>query len=319
VGEDVRDTPAGADVDGAIADAAKRVGSIHTLEKLTEITAPSSKGGLDLAGIAALMTAMRPDNSAVTASLDAANRRAEAAELRNHELMLKMMDNRQGVAAGAMPVLGELFKYMKPEHLQALLSTGTSETNWWDTLRDLAKDFAPALQAVVIKLMEQSGVATPAVRALAPHAQPTADKMSAEGPSPTTTDGGSTMPLPLNDEQQYAKGIMLEYIKAGDWPNALAALENFPGFVPSEAGPMPMGVAMISRIDPAVNPRIYIGQLLMLMPELKGMMPQAQAFIEHIQKRILADDEEAKRQDKTPPPGPAGPDLYRPTRAEGGE
>jgi hypothetical protein len=204
-----------------------------------------------------------------------------------------------------------LFKYMKPEHLQALLAPQTAETNWWDTLRDLARDFAPALQAVVVKLMEQSGVATPAMRALAPAQPPVADKMSAAGPTPSPGEGGAPMPLPLNDEQQYAKGLMLDFIKAGDWANALASLENFPGFVPSDAGPMPMGVAMISRIDPAVNPKVYIGQLLMLMPELKGFMAQAQAFIEHIQKRILADDEAAHRQENAPP------DPLRPTRAEG--
>jgi hypothetical protein len=318
--EDDRSTStSGGDVDGAITEAAKRIGNIQALEKLNDITSPN-RGGLDLAGIAALLTAMKPDNAAVTASLDAANRRAEAAEVRNHELMLKMMEGRQGLAAGAAPLFGELFKYLKPEHLSMLMNPATADKPWWETVAELAREFAPALQAVVVKLMEQSGVATPAMRALAPSSQPPeADKMSAAGPSPAPTDGGSTMPLPLNDEQQYAKGIMLEYIKGGDWPNALAALENFPGFVPSDAGPMPMGVAMISRIDPKVNPRIYIGQLLMLMPELKGLMPQAQAFIEHIQKRILADDEEAARQQNQPPPPPGGPDPYRPTRAEGGE
>lgn len=315
LGEEGREGPPPADVDGAIADAAKRIGSIQSLEKLNEITSPKG-GGIDLAGIAALMSAMRPDNSALTASLDAANRRAEAAELRNHEMMLKMMDNRQGLAAGAGPVLGELFKYMKPEHLQALLSPATPDTNWWDTIRDLARDFAPALQAIVVKLMEQSGVATPAMRALAPAQQPPADKMSVGAPSPTPGEGGTVMPIPLNEEQQYAKGLMLEYIKGGDWGNALAALENFPGFVPSDAGPMPMGVAMISRIDPAVNAKVYIGQLLMLMPELKAFMPQAQAFIEHIQKRILADDEESKRMSAAPP---GGPDPYRPTTPREGE
>jgi hypothetical protein len=313
VGEDDRAVPAGADVDSAIADAAKRVGSIQALEKLNDITSPT-RGGMDMAGIAALMTALKPDNSLLITTLDAANRRAEAAEIRTHELTLKMMEGKQGLAAGTGPILGELFKYMKPEHLQALLAPQTAETNWWDTLRDLARDFAPALQAVVVKLMEQSGVTTPAMRALAPGPDKMSGPAVGPSPSPTAGEGGTPMPMPLNEEQKFSKGLMLDFIKAGDWGNALAALENFPGFVPSEAGPMPMGVAMISRIDPAVNPKVYIGQLLMLMPELNGFLPQAQAFIEHIQKRILADDEAARKLESTPLPDP-----LRPTRTEGSE
>jgi len=311
VGEEERDIPAGADVDGAIADAAKRIGNIESLAKLKDVT-EGHRGGMDMAGIAALMTALKPDNTLLVATLDAANRRAEEAERRNHELTMKMMEGRQGLAQGAAPLLGELFKYLKPEHLSLLMNPATADKPWWETVAELAREFAPALQAVVLKVMEQSGVpVAPGARAALPPAVPS-DKMSAPGPSPATSTEGEPMPIPLNDEQLFAKGLLLDFIKAADWPNALAALENFPGFVATEAGPMPMGTAMIQRIDPKVNPKIYLGQLMMLMPEIKSLLPQAEAFIVHIQQRILADDEELRRQqsgltDRTPP------DPLRPT------
>ena len=107
-----------------------------------------------------------------------------------------------------------------------------------------------------------------------------------------------------------AKDNLVEFIKAGDFENAFAALEAFPGLMPVQGGAVPLGEFIISKIDPKVNARVYLPQLAMLIPEFKGMAPQALAFVQAIQQRILADDEAARRAEG----GPAGaPADMRPT------
>lgn len=117
------------------------------------------------------------------------------------------------------------------------------------------------------------------------------------------------MPMPLNEEQQMAKDNLVEFIKAGDFENAFAALEAFPGLMPIQGGAVPLGEFIISKIDPKVNARVYLPQLAMLIPEFKGMVPQALAFVQAIQQRILSDDEAARRADS----GAGAPTDMRPT------
>ena len=119
------------------------------------------------------------------------------------------------------------------------------------------------------------------------------------------------MPIQLNEEQKMSKGMMLDFIKAGDFPNAYAALINFPMSIPTPEGIVPFGDFLIGRIDPAVQPRIYLPQFMAILPELKGMMPQADAFIKHIQDRIVLEDEEARRRAAAGP----GSDEPRPSGA----
>ena len=103
------------------------------------------------------------------------------------------------------------------------------------------------------------------------------------------------MPMPLNEEQVMAKDNLVEFIKAGDFENAFAALEAFPGLMPVPGGAVPLGEFILSKIDPKVNARVYLPQLAMLIPEFKGLAPQALAFVQAVQRRILDDDEAARR------------------------
>ncbi|MGH8743851.1 MAG: hypothetical protein ACREUY_06180, partial [Burkholderiales bacterium] len=289
-----------------IAESARKIGNVVALGKMVEFGRNAPMHG----GVTPeLLAALKPDMSAFTAMLDASNRRAEQAEQRNHELVLKMMDQKTGVAAGAGPLMGELFKYLKPQHLEMLLNPAQPESNWLDTLRELAKDFAPALQMVVARLIEQSGIARPAGPPVPAMALPAAGETPPTPPPPTALREGSAMPLQLAPEGEYAKKLLLEYIKTADWHNALAALDTFPAFVPGPTGMMPVGPALLNAIDPTVHARIYVGQLMLLMPEIASMTAEAEKFIEYIQKDILKNDEAARRQ------GPPTPEL-KPTSSE---
>jgi hypothetical protein len=77
--------------------------------------------------------------------------------------------------------------------------------------------------------------------------------------------------------------------------------------MPVQGGAVPLGEFIISKIDPKVNARVYLPQLAMLIPEFKGMVPQALAFVQAIQQRILADDEAARRAGGTDTPADMRP------------
>jgi hypothetical protein len=110
------------------------------------------------------------------------------------------------------------------------------------------------------------------------------------------------MPMALNEEHLMAKDNLVEFIKAGDFENAFAALEAFPGLMPVPGGAVPLGEFILSKIDPKVNARVYLPQLAMLIPEFKAIAPQALAFVQAVQQRILADDEAARREGGGPAP-----------------
>ena len=93
-----------------------------------------------------------------------------------------------------------------------------------------------------------------------------------------------------------AKDNLVEFIRGNDFDNAFAVLETFPGFMPVQGGAMPLGEFILTRIDPKVNARIYLPQFAMLVPEFKEIQQEALAFIQYIQKRLLADDEAAARE-----------------------
>lgn len=107
------------------------------------------------------------------------------------------------------------------------------------------------------------------------------------------------MPMELNEEQQMSKALILEFLKENDMANAYAVLANFPGFVPTPQGPVGMGEYIISRIDPAANPKVYLPQLVMLFPEMKSNIAVAVAFISFVQRKIMADDEAYRRDEQT--------------------
>ena len=117
------------------------------------------------------------------------------------------------------------------------------------------------------------------------------------------------MPMPLNEEQEMSKALILQFIGEEDYANAFATLETFPGFMPVQGGAVPMGEFIISHIDPAIRPEVYVPQLAMLFPELRGMVPRATAFVKWTQEKILRDDEAMKQAENARTGhGPMGPE-----------
>jgi hypothetical protein len=270
---------------------------------------------MKMADVAALMQAQMAPILAMT---QAAEARAQRAEERLEKMLDRVMTERTAAAPANANLFAEVFKsaVSKPELLSVLLNgTPPAETTWLDTIRDLAREFGPAVQAMIAQVMErQSMIPTPAP-ALPPGSGVPGvvpGSHAPSGPRPTAApEGDGTMPMPLNEEQQMAKDTLVEFIKAGDFQNAFAALEAFPGLMPVQGGAVPLGEFIIAKIDPKVNARVYLPQLAMLIPEFKSMAPQALAFVQAIQQRILADDEAARRAEGGT--GPGAPADMRPT------
>lgn len=290
-------------IDAELSAIMKRLGHITAVGKLAEVARPpeAPKGDGDdmkMADVAALMQAQMAPILAMT---QAAEARAQRAEERLEKMLDRVMTERTAAAPANANLFAEVFKsaVSKPELLSVLLNgTPPAESTWLDTIRDLAREFGPAVQAMIAQVLERQSVATAAlppgrgVPGVVPgHVPPS-------GPRPTAAPadmGDGTMPMPLNEEQQMAKDNLVEFIKAGDFENAFAALEAFPGLMPVPGGAVPLGEFILSKIDPKVNARVYLPQLAMLIPEFKAIAPQALAFVQTVQQRILADDEAARR------------------------
>lgn len=114
------------------------------------------------------------------------------------------------------------------------------------------------------------------------------------------------MPMPLNEEQEMSKALILDFIKKQDHANAFAVLESFPGFMPVPGGGVPMGEYIISHIDPAVKAEVYVPQLAMLFPELRQMVAEAVAFVKWTQDKIVRDDEAMKQDQNAQTQRPTG-------------
>lgn len=284
----------------------RRLGHIASVGKLTEVTrgaeAPKGDGDdMKMTDVAALMqTQMAP----LIEMAKQSETRAQRAEERLEKMLDRMMEERRGAAPVNANLFAEVFKTAvgKPEIMSLLLNgTPPPESSWLDTIRDLAREFGPAVQSMIAQVMERQGAAVAALPPSGGGASGPAHAASniPGGPRPTATPpaGDGTMPMPLNEEQQMAKDNLVEFIKMGDFDNAFAALEAFPGLMPVQNGAVPLGEFIISKIDPKVNARVYLPQLAMLIPEFKAIQPQALAFVQAIQRRILADDESARRAD----------------------
>lgn len=286
-------------IDAEISTAMKRLGHVAALSKLREVvTADDDKGkkgdgDMDMAGVAALIQAQQ---APLLEMMRQTEQRAQRAEERVEKLLEKMMDSRATQTQAQVPLFAEILKgaVSKPEVLSVLLNGAPApESNWLDTLRDVAREFAPMLQTLLAQAMNRSAGALP----LPPGGA--TDKMSVPtqpgDPSPTGTQGDGPMPMPLNEEQEMAKNMLVDFVAKGDFPNAYAVLESFPGFVPVGGTAMPLGEFIISKIDPAASPKVYLPQLGTLIPDLRKTLPQAEAFVKFIQDRIVADDEADKR------------------------
>lgn len=307
-------------IDAELSAVMRRLGHITAVGKLAEVAKaaegpPKGDGDMDMAGIAALMQAQQ---APLMAMLTAAESRAQRAEERMEKMLDRVMSERTTAAAGAQPLFAEILKTaVGNKDTLALLLNGTppAETTWLDTIRSLAQEFGPAIQGLLAQVMERQSL-TPALPpgGGAPGAVPIA---APSGPRPTATPNdtgdGNMAPMPLNEEQVMAKDNLVEFIKAGDFENAFAALEAFPGLMPVPGGAVPLGEFILSKIDPKVNARVYLPQLAMLIPEFKGLAPQALAFVQAVQRRILDDDEAARRADGGGAAGGGVPTDMRPT------
>lgn len=287
-------------IDAELSAVMRRLGHITAVGKLAEVAKaaegpPKGDGDMDMAGIAALMQAQQ---APLMAMLTAAESRAQRAEERMEKMLDRVMAERSAAAAGTQPLFAEILKTaVTNKDTLALLLNGTppAETTWLDTIRDLAREFGPAVQGLIAQIMERQAL-QPALPSGG--GAPAAIPAASHGPRPTAPSadtGDGTMPMPLNEEQVMAKDNLVEFIKAGDFENAFAALEAFPGLMPVPGGAVPLGEFILSKIDPKVNARVYLPQLAMLIPEFKGLAPQALAFVQAVQRRILDDDEAARR------------------------
>lgn len=233
-----------------------------------------------------LNTALQP----LQVMLQSAEQRAATAEQRNHELQMKLLDMANGRQASAQGSIAELVKLMPKEALAALLSPADTP-GWAEKAVDALREFGPALAQMLMEYFKPGTAGAVAAQAALPAATPT-------GPQPTETaetgGGGSrAVPIQLNAEQMEAKKMLVDCIRERDFPNAYAMIENFPGFTPTTNGPMPIGAAFLSMVDPKVTkPRIYVIQMMQLVPELSSMLDAADAFVSYVQKRLM-DDQEA--------------------------
>lgn len=303
-------------IDAELAAVAKRLGHVATIAKLKEMAEgdkPERRQGEGDEEMKpeTLLTLIQAQMAPLTAMIQASEERARRAEERAEKMLDRMLDSRKEAAAGQAPLFAEILKtaVAKPETLSLLLNGNPPpESTWLDTIRDLAKEFGPAIQAVAAQIIERNQVATTAMvpqRVVAPTGNggpvPAVPPRRSTPPEPRPTgaptqEGDGSMPMPLNEEQTMAKDNLVEFIRGNDFDNAFAVLETFPGFMPVQGGAMPLGEFILTRIDPKVNARIYLPQFAMLVPEFKEIQQEALAFIQYIQKRLLADDEAAARE-----------------------
>jgi hypothetical protein len=257
----------------------------------------------DVSGI--VENSMRP----VMAMLESANRRAEAMEQRNHELQMKLMDMAQAKTVTTQGSVGELLKLLPKEAISALLAPADAP-GWAEKAVDALREFGPALAQMLLEYFKPGAAA--AVAAAGSAALP------AHEPQPTGTapgngagEGGGRMPLQLSPEQVEAKNMLLDCIRTKDHANGYAMLENFPGFMPTVNGPLPIGTAFLGMVDPKVTkPRIYVIQMMQLVPELASCLAEADAFVAYIQQRLMADQEAYLKEQGNKRTGDPGP---RPT------
>jgi hypothetical protein len=244
--------------------------------------------------------------------LQSSERRAELAETRNHELQMKMMEmaqNRQVTTQGSM---GELLKLLPKEALSALLAPADAP-GWAEKAVDALREFGPALAQMLLEYFKPGAAAMAGggSAALPAHvAEPLPTGATAPG-----SGEGRGMPIQLSPEQVEAKNMLLDCIKTKDFDNGYAMLENFPGFMPTVNGPLPIGTAFLGMVDPKITkPRIYVIQMMQLVPELSACLAEADAFVAYIQQRLMADQEAyLKEQGKRTSGDTGGP---RPTTRE---
>lgn len=239
------------------------------------------------------------------AMMEASERRAAAAEQRNHDLQMKLMEMAGARQQGAQGSIAELIKLLPKEALGALLAPADTP-GWAEKAVDALREFGPALAQMLTDYFRPGAGAAPARAAL------TEGPESAVGaPRPTGAaegGGGGAVPIQLNPEQQEAKKMLLDCIRERDFGNAFAMVENFPGFTMTPQGPMPIGTAFLGLVDPKVTkPRIYVIHLMQLAPELKDMLDPADAFIAYVQERLMKDQEAfLAQQRRGGTPGDAG-------------
>lgn len=291
---------------GGIGDAASAVAEFALVKELREIKKGLVEGGegdgMKPADMQAMMSGML---APLTTMLESANRRAEAAEQRNHDMQMKMLDMAQNKTAAGGPVWAEMLKLLPKDAVTALLSPPEGP-GWMEHAITALREFGPALTQLIVEHFKGAPRDVTPPGALPP-ARPTETPGRDLSPSPESTGNGA-MPLTLSEEQVEAKKMLLDCIREKDFPNAYAMLENFPGFVPTHQGPMPIGPAFLGMVDPTVTrPRIYVIQMMQLAPELRDMMQEADAFIGYVQKRLMADQEAALAAERRADRPDAGP------------
>jgi hypothetical protein len=306
----------GKDVEAVIAETTRNLGNLAVAKKFKELSRDAAEDtDVNQDRMVALIAALKPDNAVMIELLRQADARAERAERDRGDMMRLLMEQRSGAQAGALPILGDLLKNVKPEVWQTLLNPAGPEPagGWVELVREVAGAIGPALRDILphVAPLLMSNLKAAGVPVRAP-ALPDGSRQVQQPPAATPEPGagGGTMPVPLTEEQEYSKTMILDFVKANDMENAFAALVAFPGMAPGPHGPMPMGDFIISRVDPGVNPRVYVPQLLMLFPELKTMLPAAEAFVRYIQNKIVKDEEAALAEERTR----GGADEPAPTR-----
>jgi hypothetical protein len=227
---------------------------------------------------------------------------------------MKMMEMASGRQQGAQSSVAELIKLLPKEALGALLSPPDAP-GWAEKAVDALREFGPALVQIIMSQFKP-GVVVPGMEGRAALTEGTPGATGAPRPTETaeTGGGGRAVPIQLNPEQMEAKKMLLDCIKERDFANAYAMIENFPGFTPTPNGPMPIGSAFLSMVDPKVTrPRIYVIQMMQLAPELSTMLDAADAFIDYVQKRLMNDQEAYLKEQNRDTGGP------RPTRNDATE
>lgn len=330
IGEDDEDVlpPSGAatpdDVDSIIAENVKRIGHVNVMSRLATIAkefdpkkpeGDEGEGGMKTAELLAMVQAM---NQPLIAMLNASEARTARAEERADKLLERLTTNHGMMSAVKEPLFAEILKKAvdKPEAL-ALLMGGSSpsaepaeEGGWSGLIKAALEQFAPMVQTYMAMQLQKAGMPSLPPAAVAAPGGEGAPLAPPDAPTPPA-QGDRRMPMELNEEQLMAKEYLLDFIKSGDLDNAFSTLEAFPGFIPTAQGPMPLGEAILSSIDPDANPRVYLPKLAMLLPEIikEKMGPLMVKFISHVQDRLRKMQQEAAQ------PAPE----MRPTSREGAQ
>jgi hypothetical protein len=286
----------------------------HRLKGLTEPDTPSvAPGGGNDTVMTMMMEMMRQSEARSLEMMRQSEARAARAEERLEKMMDRLSDMKKDTTAAQGPLLAEVFKsaVTNPDTLALLMGQGPEKVeSWMDVLKDMAREFAPAIKGMIDTMMVSRMTTVPPTVAL-PAAPGTAtDKMSVptmggrpSPPQPARPPQGDGMaPMPLNEEQQMAKDNLVAFISEGDFENAFAVLESFPGFIPGQGGLVPLGEFFLSQINPKASPRVYLPQIAMIVPELKTIMDKTIPFIQHVQKKLteMAEAAQAKRPEMAP-------------------